>query len=294
MNKLTIAISSRALFDLQEAHEVFEKEGVDAFYDYQTSKENDILGKGVGFTLIEKLLGINNKDTEVEVILTSRNSADSGLRIFNSIEHYGLNITRAAFTSGGSTHPYVAAFGADLFLSSNHEEVQMALENGIAAATVLGSGYKHRYEKQLRLAFDGDAVIFSDEAERIYQEHGLEAFEKNEVESCNVTLKEGPFKSFLEAIQKIQSSFPEKDNPIRTALMTARSAPSHKRVIHTMRKWGIRINESFFLGGMEKGVFLEKFGADIFFDDHRQNCKSAAEYVPTGHVPNGINGQKPE
>jgi len=147
---------------------------------------------------------------------------------------------------------------------------------------------KNSHPSQLRIAFDGDAVIFSDEAERIFQEKGLEAFHENEVLSEKIELKAGPFKSFLVSLQKIQSTFPEEDNPIRTALVTARSAPSHRRVIHTMREWGIRIDESFFLGGLDKGVFLRQFAADIFFDDQQQHCDSASQYVPTGHVPSGI------
>ena len=231
---------------------------------------------------------LNSKKTPIDVILLSRNSADTGLRIFNSIEHYGLNISRAAFTRGESTHPFVGAFEADLFLSSNYNDVQKALQSGYAAASIVESKSKNSHPSQLRIAFDGDAVIFSDEAERIFQEKGLEAFHENEVLSEKIELKAGPFKSFLVSLQKIQSTFPEEDNPIRTALVTARSAPSHKRVIHTMREWGIRIDESFFLGGLDKGVFLRQFAADIFFDDQQQHCDSASQYVPTGHVPSGI------
>jgi len=249
------------------------------------------LEPGVGFSLVKKLLALNSEITPIDVILLSRNSADTGLRIFNSIEHYELNITRAAFTRGESTHPFVGAFEADLFLSSNYVDVQKALESGYAAASIVGSSLANNNETQLRIAFDGDAVIFSDEAERIFQEKGLEAFAESENRSAGVELKAGPFKSFLVSLQKIQSAFPEKNNPIRTALVTARSAPSHKRVIHTMRQWGIRIDESFFLGGLDKGVFLKEFGADIFFDDQHQHCESASQYVPTGHVPSGIINQ---
>jgi 5'-nucleotidase len=250
-----------------------------------------VLNPGVGFSLVNKLLALNSNKTPIDVILLSRNSADTGLRVFNSIEHYGLNITRAAFTRGESTHPFVGAFEADLFLSSNYQDVQKALESGYAAASIVGTGTVNNSETQLRIAFDGDAVIFSDEAERIFQKKGLEAFAESEKLSAEVELKAGPFKCFLVSLQKIQSAFPEKNNPIRTALVTARSAPSHKRVIHTMRQWGIRIDESFFLGGLDKGVFLREFGADIFFDDQHQHCKSASQYVPTGHVPSGITNQ---
>ncbi len=286
--KLVIAISSRALFNLDHSHQIFKDEGIEAYSKHQQKNEQVVLEPGVGFTLVKKLLQLNSKKTPIDVILLSRNSADTGLRIFNSIEHYGLNISRAAFTRGESTHPFVGAFEADLFLSSNYNDVQKALKSGYAAASIIESKSNHSHHSQLRIAFDGDAVIFSDESEKIFQEKGLEAFHENEVLSEKIKLKAGPFKSFLVSLQKIQSTFPEEDNPIRTALVTARSAPAHKRVIHTMREWGIRIDESFFLGGLEKGVFLREFGADIFFDDQQQHCDSASQYVPTGHVPSGI------
>ena len=287
-NKLVIAISSRALFNLDLSHQIFKDEGIEAYAKHQQKNENVTLEPGVGFTLVKKLLQLNSKKTPIDVILLSRNSADTGLRIFNSIEHYGLNISRAAFTRGESTHPFVGAFEADLFLSSNYNDVQKALQSGYAAASIVESKSNNSHPSQLRIAFDGDAVIFSDESERIFQEQGLEAFHENEKRSENIELKAGPFKSFLVSLQKIQSTFPEQNNPIRTALVTARSAPSHKRVIHTMREWGIRIDESFFLGGLEKGIFLREFAADIFFDDQQQHCNSASQYVPTGHVPSGI------
>jgi len=287
-HKLVIAISSRALFNLDHSHKIFKEEGIEAYAKHQQENENAILEPGVGFTLVRKLLKLNSKKTPIDVILLSRNSADTGLRIFNTIEHYGLNISRAAFTRGESTHPFVGAFKADLFLSSNYHDVQKALQSGFAAASILESKSDNIHPYQLRIAFDGDAVIFSDESELIFQEQGLKAFQENEIRSENVELKAGPFKSFLVSLQKIQSTFPEENNPIRTALVTARSAPSHKRVIHTMREWGIRIDESFFLGGLDKGIFLREFAADIFFDDQQQHCNSASQYVPTGHVPSGI------
>jgi 5'-nucleotidase len=289
--KLVIAISSRALFNLDESHQIYKDQGVEAYAKHQQENEDVVLNPGVGFTLVKKLLALNSEKTPIDVILLSRNSADTGLRIFNSIEHYGLNISRAAFTRGESTHPFVGAFEADLFLSSNYHDVQKALESGFAAASIVESKSDNVHPSQLRIAFDGDAVIFSDESERIFQEHGLEAFEENEKQSANIELKAGPFKSFLASLQKIQSTFPEENNPIRTALVTARSAPSHKRVIHTMRQWGIRIDEAFFLGGLEKGVFLREFAADIFFDDQHQHCRSASQYVSTGHVPTGLKNQ---
>jgi len=290
-DKLVVAISSRALFDLDESHQIYKEHGVEAYAKHQEENEDVILEPGVGFSLVKKLLTLNSEKTPIDVILLSRNSADTGLRIFNSIEHYSLNISRAAFTRGESTHSLVGAFEADLFLSSNYQDVQKALESGYAAASIVGSNSKDAHETQLRIAFDGDAVIFSDEAEKIFQEKGLEAFEQSEKKSAKVELKAGPFKCFLKSLHKIQSTFPVENNPIRTALVTARSAPSHKRVIHTMREWGIRIDESFFLGGLDKGIFLKEFGADIFFDDQHKHCQSASQYVPTGHVPSGISNE---
>ena len=287
-DKLVIAISSRALFDLDKSHQIYKQHGVKAYAQHQQENENLVLQPGVGFSLVKKLLALNTEKNPIDVILLSRNSADTGLRIFNSIEHYGLNICRAAFTRGESTHNLVGAFEADLFLSSNYKDVQKSLQLGFAAASIVGSSSQNTHPTQLRIAFDGDAVIFSDESEKIYQEKGIEAFVENERTAANVELKAGPFKRFVKSLHKIQSSFCETNNPIRTALVTARSAPSHKRVIHTMRQWGIRIDESFFLGGLDKGIFLKQFGADIFFDDQHQHCQSASQYVSTGHVPSGV------
>lgn len=288
--KLVVAISSRALFDLDESHQVFEAKGEEEYSRYQISQEGVPLLPGVAFSMVRKLLALNTDPSRprVEVVLVSRNSADTGLRVFNSIRHHELDISRAAFTRGEPPYRYIASFGAHLFLSANPEDVRGALDAGIAAATILPSGSEEFRSGQLRIAFDGDAVIFSDEAERIYVEGGLEAFNKNEAESSEQPLPGGPFKPFLAALHDIQSDFPVKSSPIRTALITARGAPAHERVIKTLRSWGIRIDEALFLGGKEKGTFLESFGADIFFDDQIRHCDSAAEYVATGHVPYGV------
>ncbi|HEY6985051.1 MAG TPA: 5'-nucleotidase [Rhodanobacteraceae bacterium] len=285
---LVVAISSRALFDLGESHALFEREGVDAFARYQIAREDDLLAPGIAFPLVQKLLRLNRAAPEaphVEVILLSRNSADTGLRIFNSIEHYGLDIVRAAFTRGESTLPYVNAFGADLFLSANPESVAQALASGIAAATILPSKAPRRQFEQLRIAFDGDAVLFDDEAERISEQGGIDAFHRNETERVREPLSGGPFRGFLDALHGLQAAFPSENAPIRTALVTARSAPAHKRVILTLREWGVRIDEALFLGGRDKGPFLDAFGADIFFDDSAHNVESARQHVATGHVP---------
>lgn len=288
---LVIAVSSRALFDLEESHKIFEDRGIEGYRVYQVEKENEMLEPGVAFPLVKKLLALNEDDVEhpgVEVILMSRNSADTGLRIFNTIEHFGLNIERAVFTNGESRSRYMESYGTSLFLSSHSDDVRRTLDAGFAAAIILPGANNRPDSAQLRIAFDGDAVLFSDEAEQVFQEHGLEAFSESERLRAETPLSSGPFMNFLTALHQIQSAYPIEDNPIRTALVTARSAPAHKRVILTLRKWGIRIDEALFLGGMSKGAFLKAFGADIFFDDQQVHIDSAKEHVATGHVPSGV------
>lgn len=293
-NKLVVAISSRALFNLDDSHRIFEVEGKEAYCRYQVGHEEEVLEPGVAFPLVKKLLAINEMLPLplVEVILLSRNSADTGLRIFNSIAHYQLDISRAAFTSGQSPFGYIAAFGAHLFLSANAEDVVKALDAGYAAATIFSSHSGGNQSDQLRIAFDGDAVLFSDEAERIYQDQGLIAFTQNEKAAARTPLSGGPFKNFLAALHHIQSHFDAECGPLRTALVTARGAPAHERVVRTLRAWNIRIDEALFLGGMEKGPFLQSFGADIFFDDQQGHCESACQHVATGHVPHGVANHK--
>ena len=285
--KLVVAISSRALFDLDESNDIFEAQGKEEYAKYQIEHENDVLPPGVAFSLVKKFLNLNKYGDFIEVILLSRNSADTGLRVFNSIQHYKLDITRAVFTSGESPHNYAQAFHSHLFLSANPIDVKLALEDGCAAATILSSKTSDNDPEQLRIAFDGDSILFSDESEQIFQDQGLEAFLENEKQSANKPLKSGPFHGFLQALHKIQVQFKGENCPIRTALVTARSAPAHERVIKTLRSWGIRIDESIFLGGLEKGEFLRAFKADIFFDDQKKHCESTRKHVATGHVPYG-------
>ena len=291
-DKLVVAISSRALFNLDDSHQVFENEGLDAYQQYQIEHEDQILEKGEAFNIVERLLQLNDvlDKARVEVILLSRNSADTGLRVFNSIEHYDLDIRRAAFSGGESPYKYVAAFGCHLFLSTNAEDVRRALDNGVAAATLMPRTRKadQTPRRELRFAFDGDAVLFSDEAEQVFKRQGLEAFTASEVAAADQPLSGGPFKPFLSALYTLQRELPADAPPISTALVTARSAPAHKRVIRTLREWNIRIDESLFLGGLEKGEFLRAYGADVFFDDQHSHCESASEHVPAGHVPHGI------
>ena len=290
IDQLVIAISSRALFDLAESHRVYEEEGLDAYQKYQIAREEEPLQPGDAFSLVKKLLHLNDllEQSPVEVILLSRNSADTGLRVFNSIAHYGLDISRAAFCSGDSPYRYISAFNSHLFLSTNGADVRQALELGVAAATILPSNTSAAQQDLLKIAFDGDAVLFSDESEQIYKHGGLQAFTDNELEAVDRPLSGGPFKPVLAALQQIQMAFPVGEAPLRTCLVTARSAPAHERVIKTLRAWNIRIDESLFLGGLDKGEFLQAFDADIFFDDQEAHCDSARNHVATGHVPHGV------
>lgn len=290
-DKLVIAISSRALFDLDESHAVYEQDGLEAYSRYQIEHEDEPLAPGEAFPMVNKLLRINTLlkgDDRVEVILMSRNSADTGLRVFNSIQHYGLKIERAAFCGGERPYRYIQAFGTHLFLSAEPEDVKGALEHGIAAATLVSKKAGDTDSDQLRFAFDGDAVVFSDEAERVFKSEGLEAFQDSEQAAAREPLSGGPFKPFLAALQKLQQEFPATESPIRTALVTARSAPAHERVIRTLRAWNIRIDESIFLGGLNKTEFLRAYQADVFFDDQQSHCESAGSHIATGHVPHGI------
>lgn len=291
-NKLVVGVSSRALFDLTVENAIFEEKGVEAYREYQREHETEILKPGPGFKIIKALLHLNelnNKKGAVEVIIMSRNSADTSLRVFNSIEHYGLNISRAVLASGGSLAPYLEAFKTDLFLSAYEDDVQAAIDSGIAAGIICNS-VEEAYNpddpiNQIRIAFDGDAVLFTDESEMIFQTQGLEAFEENERRNADKPLPQGPFAKFLKTISNIQKEFPPEEAPIRTALVTARSAPAHERVIRTLRAWNVRIDEAFFLGGISKRDVLKAFGAHIFFDDQAVHTAPASEVVPSARVP---------
>ena len=286
---LVIGITSRALFDLDDSHKIFEDQGLEAYREYQISNENKTLNPGQAFPLVTKLLNLNKelKDKKsVEVVLLSRNSADTGLRIFNSIEHHNLDIKRAAFCGGNSPHTYAKSFGAHLFLSTEFSDCKLALKSGVAAARIIPTGVAKTRDSQLKVAFDGDAVIFSEESQEIYDSQGLDAFDKNEKNLANKPLSGGPFKPFLSELHRLQNLFPQSECPLRIALVTARSAPSHERVIRTLREWKVRIDESLFLGGLQKVEFLKVYQADIFFDDQEENCDSASEEVPTGQVLN--------
>lgn len=291
-NRLVIGVSSRALFDLTAENEIFRSQGVEAYCSYQVEHEKELLKPGNGFRLIEALLNINHlpgQEGRVEVIIMSHNSPDTSLRVFHSIAHYGLNISRAVLASGASLTPYLQAFQTDLYLSADEEDVQAAVDCGIAAGIIccdeIKSCENQKEISQIRIAFDGDAVLFSDESEQLFQEKGLEAFEENERQQAENPLKAGPFAKFLKTISDIQREFPAENAPIRTALVTARSAPAHERVIRTLRAWNVRIDEAFFLGGITKRNVLKAFGAHIFFDDQEMHTETAAQVVPSARVP---------
>ena len=288
-NTLTIGISTRALFDLEAEHEIFMRDGAGAYVDYQIHHEDEVLRPGPAFGLIESLLRLNTPgDTPVaEVIIMSQNSADAALRIFNSVDYYGLDIKRAALTTGRSIAPYLLAYGVDLYLSADETDVRQALEAGVAAGIILNREDNNLATiEQIRIAFDGDCVLFSDEAERIYQTEGIEAFGSYEKANATVPLARGPFANLLSTISTIQGLYPDADvTPIRTALVTARMAPAHERVIRTLRSWNVRIDEMHFLGGRDTARVLKAFGAHIFFDDSVENTAQAANVVLSARVP---------
>jgi len=289
-DKLVVGISSRALFDLEEENRIYETEGLEAYSEYQIEHENDILKPGTAFPLIRALHNLNTGDRCLtEIIVMSKNSANTSLRIFKSIEHYRLNISRAALVGGAPIAPYLDAFHTDLFLSANEADVQEAVNAGVAAGLICSpSDLPIDPEQdigQIRIAFDGDAVIFSDESERIYRERGLDAFTEHEHANAQNPLPEGPFAKLLKTISLIQKGFPRDTSPIRTALVTARNAPAHERVIRTLRAWDVRIDEAFFLGGVPKSDVLKAFRAHIFFDDQTVHTEPASKVVPSARVP---------
>lgn len=289
-DKLVIGVSSRALFDLEEENRIFEEQGLEAYSKYQFEHENDILKPGTAFPLVKALQKLNADGRYLtEIIIMSKNSSDTSLRIFNSIEHYGLDISRAALVGGASISPYLGAFKTDLFLSANENDVQEAINANIASGIICDHSNlpinPDDEIPQIRIAFDSDAVIFSDESERIFQAEGLEAFAEHEQKNAQNPLPEGPFAKLLKTLSLIQKQFPKDESPIRTALVTARNAPAHERVIRTLRAWDVRIDEVFFLGGVKKSEVLKAFNANIFFDDQPAHTDPASKLVPSARVP---------
>jgi len=286
--KLVIAISSRALFDLEEENRMFELKGLEKYYRYQIKNENKILKRGAAFDFVKNILRINSHfdDKLIEVIVLSRNNAATGLRIKNSIERYNLDVERAGWTAGTPISNYLKAFDVDLFLSAHEADVQEAINVGVAAARIIPKKYRKKGKrKDVRIAFDGDAVLFSDESEKIYKKHGLEAFLKHEKKNAKNPLPKGPFAKLLKVISRIQSEFPMEKAPIKTSLITARNFSTFERVIRTFDAWNVRVDEAFFLGGVEKGKIVESFKADIFFDDQDVHLEKTSRKTPSAKVP---------
>jgi 5'-nucleotidase len=293
--KLVVAISSRALFDFEEENRVFDARGERAYIDLQYSRMDVPAKEGVAFRLVKKLLAFNSGDAQrVEVVILSKNDPVSGLRIFRSAQRAGLKIERGVFTRGRSPYSYLDALKANLFLSANEQDVMGALDARFPAARVLPESAQAggRHAEEVRIAFDGDAVLFSDEAERVFQSDGLDAFTRHETAHAHKPLPPGPFKPLLEALHRLQAaSGTDVPMRVRTALVTARSAPAHERAIRTLMDWNIAVDEALFLGGLDKGEFLKAFQPDFYFDDQRGHVESARQHVATGHVPFGISNR---
>jgi 5'-nucleotidase len=288
--QLVVAISSRALFDFEEENQVFEQADDRAYMKLQLERLEEPAKPGVAFSLVKKLLAFNDAQSQrVEVVILSRNDPVSGMRVFRSAQHYGLPIQRGSFTRGQSPWRYLKPLNANLFLSTHLSDVRAALDAGVPAAQVYphSAHASEAHPHEVRIAFDGDAVLFSDEAERVFQAEGLSAFQDHERAKAAQPLLAGPFKPLLAALHRLQ----QEGTPamrIRTALVTARSAPAHERAIRTLMDWNIEVDEAMFLGGLPKGEFLKEFEPDFFFDDQTGHIESAAQHVPAGHVASGI------
>jgi 5'-nucleotidase len=293
-DKLVVAISSRALFNFEEENRIFESGDPQAYMALQLNRLDQPARPGIAFSLIKKLLAFNDVTTQrVEVVILSRNDPVSGMRIFRSGHANEIKLERGVFTQGRSPFRYLRPLRAHLFLSANAEDVREALAAGFPAARVATESVLagSNYPNEVRIAFDGDAVLFSDEAERVYQSEGLDAFQQHELSKALQPLPEGPFKPFLAALHRLQAAgTPEMK--IRTALVTARSAPAHERAIRTLMQWNIQVDEAMFLGGLEKGEFLREFEPDFFFDDQTRHVAHAALHVPSGHVAGGVTNQR--
>lgn len=294
-NQLVVALSSRALFNFEEENQVFEQGDDRAYMQLQSERLQLPANPGVAFPLVRKLLAFNSAERQrVEIVVLSRNDPVSGLRVYHSAQAHGLPIQRGVFTRGRSPYRYLKSLGAHLFLSANASDVEHALEAGYPAAHVYPHSAKaaENFPNELRIAFDGDAVLFSDEAEQVYQQQGLDAFVAHETQRKETPLPPGPFKPLLLALHQLQQDTKESSTMcLRTALVTARSAPAHERAVRTLINWKIDIDEAMFLGGLDKGDFLREFEPDFFFDDQTRHCDSGAKAGPTGHVPSGIKNQ---
>lgn len=289
-DKLVVAISSRALFDFEEENRVFEGGDAAGYMRLQLERLDRPAKPGIAFSLVKKLLAFNDAGAQrVEVVVLSRNDPVSGMRVFRSAKANGIHLERGVFTQGRSPFGYLRPLKATLFLSANADDVRGALTAGFPAARVLTESVlaSVNYPDEVRIAFDGDAVLFSDEAEQVFQKNGLEAFQQHEQSKATQPLPGGPFKPLLAALHRLQKAG-DTGMRIRTALVTARSAPAHERAIRTLMDWKIDVDEAMFLGGLPKGEFLREFEPDFFFDDQTRHVSHAALHVPSGHVAAGI------
>ncbi|AFY61463.1 5'-nucleotidase [Synechococcus sp. PCC 6312] len=297
--KLVIGVASSALFDLTESHQIFIEKGAAAYRHFQREKSWEPLPLGVAFPFVRRFLGINQAYPDqqpVEVILLSKNDPDTGQRVFNSIKHYGLGITRAGFLNGKSPHPYIPAFNIALFLSANEQDVRQAIHAGHPAGIVLPSQvHDEETDSELRIAFDFDGVLADDEAEAVYYAGNLDSFQAHEIEKAHVPHNPGPLSNLfkkLAAFQRLESERAEVTSQytriLRTAIITARNSPASDRVVTTLNAWGVRPDETFFLGGLEKRSILEVMKPHIFFDDQMTHLSSVAQNIPSVHVPFGI------
>lgn len=299
---LVIGISATALFDLSDSDKLFQdqfkKNPDDAIHNYRKymlEHEDILLKEGIGFPLVNALLDLNrytkknDRQPLVEVVIMSRNSPDTGIRVLNTIRKLGLNITRSAFTAGESSADYLEAFDVDLFLTTNEKDAQKVIDKSVCASAVLSTPPHYKCDApdgQVRIAFDGDAVLFDEESELVYKESGIDAFHKNEDSAQDIPMNEGPFANFLKKLALLQERLPMKVeySPIRIAIVTARNSPSEMRVIKTLRHWGVYVDEAFFLGGVEKSNILKAFKAHIFFDDQDLHLQTSSLVVPSGKV----------
>ncbi|MFM8761637.1 MAG: 5'-nucleotidase [Polynucleobacter victoriensis] len=294
--KLVVAISSRALFNFEEENQIFEATDDSAYMQLQLERIDQAAKPGVAYPLVKKLLGFNQgKQQMVEVVILSRNDPVSGLRVFRSAKSVGLAIERGVFTRGRPPYHYLKSLQANLFLSANADDVRATLDAGFPAAMVFPQSKQiaESNPDEIRIAFDGDAVLFSDEAEQVFQSKGLDAFVAHESKKVEIPLPPGPFKPLLEALHRLQNATKQDNRPmrIRTALVTARSAPAHERAIRTLMAWGVTVDEAMFLGGLAKKDFLKEFQPDFFFDDQLGHCELASDVAPTGQVLSGIANQ---
>ncbi|MFC6205122.1 5'-nucleotidase [Psychrobacter urativorans] len=308
-NTLIVAISATALFDLSESEnhllqllEHRPNRAIKEFRDYMAERENEPLAIGAGYPLIKALLNLNNychdctqPDIDlqaplVEVVIVSKSSPDTGIQVLNAIREHGLSISRSAFISGSLVAPYINDFNIDLFLTTNRNDAQQVADANICACAILDATPVNTYEldtEQLRIAFDGDAVLFDDSGELLYKQKGLKAFHDREAQMRDLPIEKGPYAELLIKLSKLQERLPVHmdHRPINIALVTARNAPADLRAIKTLRQWGVDVDMAFFLGGLDKTAVLKTFAPHIFFDDSIKHIDAARNFVPTALVP---------